>query len=334
MRLLTGHSRKVTSLAFVPGRPLLATGSADQRVLLWDLTGSGPPTVLKGHRAYVHALAAAPDGSVLASGSGDRTIRVWDLPYGNPQKVLAGHSGPVTRLAFAPDGRLLVSGAFGDGGRYLGEALLWVPAAWREPPVGSFELTWAAQVHLLSPAAGEFLGLCQPPHPVWALAYAPNGRRLFVAGRRTGHLWDPTAWALVTNWDSDRAIRGAAFSPDGRLLALALMREVVFDTSTATDRGPTRFVRLSHPGKGISATAFSPDGRVLATAGENGEVRLWDVAGVLAQAHPRRSVLVERPQTVRAVGLGKLHDLAYSPDGLTLAAAGDRGVLIWDVDEG
>jgi WD40 repeat protein len=98
---------------------VLATGSSDRTVRLWDLTDAkaarplGPP--LEGHRSSVVNLAFSADGKMLASGSSDKTIRLWDLadagaarPLGPP---LEGHRDIVRSLAFSPDGKALASGS-------------------------------------------------------------------------------------------------------------------------------------------------------------------------------------------------------------------------------
>ena len=112
---LTGHTGWVSSVAFgtgPDGRLLLASGSDDGTVRLWDpLTGAPVGEPLTGHTGAVSSVAfgTGPDGRLLlASGSGDRTVRLWDPVTGAPVgEPLTGHTGEVTSVAFgtAPDGR-------------------------------------------------------------------------------------------------------------------------------------------------------------------------------------------------------------------------------------
>jgi WD40 repeat protein len=77
---LTGPSDSVTSVAFSPDGSLLAAGSLDNTVQLWDVA-SGEPVgrPLIGHTGGVNAVAFSPDGRLLASASDDTTIRIWDI---------------------------------------------------------------------------------------------------------------------------------------------------------------------------------------------------------------------------------------------------------------
>jgi len=77
---LKGHSGGVYALAFSPDGKVLASGSWDDIVQLWDPAIGACLATLKGYSGGVYALAFSPDGKVLASGSGDNIVRLWGNP--------------------------------------------------------------------------------------------------------------------------------------------------------------------------------------------------------------------------------------------------------------
>ena len=72
----TVHADSVTALAMFPGG-LLASGSADRSIRLWDVKVCAETARLEGGDHPVSALALLADGR-LASGCSDGTIRIWD----------------------------------------------------------------------------------------------------------------------------------------------------------------------------------------------------------------------------------------------------------------
>lgn len=108
---LTGHSDKVTCVAFSPkNRQILASCSYDKTIKVWNISTGKELATLDGHKDGVYTVIFSPDGKILASGSDDRTIKLWPLDTGEP-RTLRGHSAAITCLAFNPDGRTLVSGS-------------------------------------------------------------------------------------------------------------------------------------------------------------------------------------------------------------------------------
>ena len=114
---LAGHKNPISSVAFHPTAPLLATGSGDKTVRLWLLSSDNSSatcvSTLAGHSDWVTSVAFHPTAPLLATGSRDKTLRLWLLSSDNSSATcvatLAGHSGPVYSVAFHPTAPLLAT---------------------------------------------------------------------------------------------------------------------------------------------------------------------------------------------------------------------------------
>src|SRR5947199_100279 len=101
------QSSYVYSVAISPDRHLLASGSRDCTIKLWNLHTGQELLTLRGHTHAVHSVAFSSDGQSLASSSEDQTIKLWDLYTGKELCTITSHSSPIWGVIFSPDGHFL-----------------------------------------------------------------------------------------------------------------------------------------------------------------------------------------------------------------------------------
>ncbi|MDT4967578.1 MAG: hypothetical protein QOJ64_2315 [Acidobacteriota bacterium] len=106
---LSRLSPAIHSLAFSPSGNILASGSSDGIIRLWQMNGNDALRIMKGHSDEVSSLSFSPDGKVLASSSRDKTIKLWNVETGKETQNLRGHTEWVHDVSFSPDGTLLAS---------------------------------------------------------------------------------------------------------------------------------------------------------------------------------------------------------------------------------
>lgn len=99
---LPGHAEAILSTSFSADGGLLATGSGDHTVRLWDSNTELPKATLKAHRDWVLCIAWSACGRYLLSGGKDGQVAVWAPPQAEPLKLITAHKKWVNALAWAP----------------------------------------------------------------------------------------------------------------------------------------------------------------------------------------------------------------------------------------
>ncbi|MET8156713.1 PQQ-binding-like beta-propeller repeat protein [Sphaerisporangium sp. NPDC005289] len=303
-------------LAFSPDGRLLAAAGHDHRLWIWNAADGKPvgvPLRPDDRNAYTapNVVAFSPDGKLLAAGCNDGTVRLWDMtaghPAGPPARRFTGPDRAVHALAFSPDGTVLAAGTGHDDGR----------------------------VRLWSMTTGRLLGAPLRAQPtgqdigVNTVAFSPDGK-LMATYAESGlvRLWDPATGRVVRQFPSGAPAtfaEGMAFSPDGRLLAVAdgnddLIR--LWNPATGRQTGETLAVN-STVSSYVNGLAFSPRGHILAGAAGDGTVRLWDLAARRFVGQPLRAATGNAAPVI--------YDLAFRGQGDLLAVISSDGrVRLWN----
>lgn len=114
--LLTGHQSAIYTMKFNPSGTIVASGSHDREIFLWNVYGDCKNfMVLKGHKNAVLDLQWTTDGSNIISASPDKTLRAWDVETGMQIKKMSEHSSVVNSCCPNRRGPLNIVSGSDDG---------------------------------------------------------------------------------------------------------------------------------------------------------------------------------------------------------------------------
>jgi WD40 repeat protein len=306
MRFLKGQQPPYRGVAYLPDGRALITATQSGVVTLWNLDGGSELTRLAYRLVRIDSIALSPDGCLLAA-AGD-ALTVWDVRAGAIAERF--ESLPHLRgVAFALNGSRLVASiyhGFATAARECGLAM-WDTVDGRALP--RFPTDGSAR---------------------W-LTTGPDGQSVFgESGYRVArwHLPSETEHPTQLALTSSSAL---AASPAAGVVAQGSYRTVEIRDAT----GERLLARWDAHKKGVFALAFSADGTLLATGGGDEVVKVWDVSGVAGVlADPNALPLTAIPERgAYEWRLGPVRAIAFSPDGLTAAAVGDRvKFVVWDLN--
>ncbi|OYD87099.1 serine/threonine protein kinase [Nostoc sp. 'Peltigera membranacea cyanobiont' 213] len=108
---LSGHAWAVLTVAFSPDGQILATGSDDNTIKLWEVNTGQLICTLVGHSWSVVAVAFTADGETLLSASCDKTVKLWKVSTAEEIVTLSGHIDSVSAVAVSKVRQLIASGS-------------------------------------------------------------------------------------------------------------------------------------------------------------------------------------------------------------------------------
>ncbi|KAF4029682.1 WD domain G-beta repeat [Phytophthora infestans] len=210
------HKGFVSCVAFNPQGSLVATGSHDENVRLWDVRNGRTVAIIGAHQEPVVSVQFHPtDGSLLVTGGYDGLVRVWDVASRQClRSIVTDPAAPVGSARFTPNGRYVLSATLdgtvrlwdymrdicvrtysGHVNRKFSMQCAFLEQQWNQQPVvacGSEDsrvFMWDVDTQNVSSV------LTGHDHPVLALAAHPTSALMVSGSNRDIKMWTPSVAA-------------------------------------------------------------------------------------------------------------------------------------------
>lgn len=341
----TGHLKGIVAVAVSRDGKLIASGSEDQTIKIWDAETMRELRTFKGYEADYDSgtrdrLYFTPDGEILIAGD-QKGITLWNVGTGARLNRFEKNYRP----ALSPDGRLLAMEE--SGAKILlrqfpnGNLVRELKVGWEEL-LNAHDMSFNADGTLLAVAnekgtryfnteTGVLMRTIGPATPQFRIAFSSNGQLLVGATLNTLTVWDfatgrelrkmtlPIVIAKDTKQQFENKLYSITFSSDNQHLAVAtLFGMQVWDATTGKLEREWGDDRMTVDR--FDAAAFSSDGKTLVGGALPGSVYRWDVSS-------GRELSRSTTQTAQ------LEDVAFSPNGELMATEGGT-TNIWNLAAG
>lgn len=307
------HKASVEGITWSPDSTRLASCSRDCTVHIWHVPHNTAATlqIMHGHSEPVLAVAWSPDGTRLASCGLDRTVKVWDVATGKELLTYHGHSDTVHRVVWSPDSSLLASASSDH------TVQVW------QADTGQLILTYHGHTESVN-----------------ALTWSHDGQAIASGGADSVvHVWNAlTGQEMYTYHRHSAPITRLIWLPNSQRIASASEEYWKEESDNTLIRDNTTMLQIwdAYTGNNtvicdteyhhhaINALTNSPDGAYVAGMGYSHAISVYDIKSGKEVAHVQN--FRDRSQK----SLGRIYDIAWSPDGKYIAVASQMGEAhIW-----
>ncbi|MEN8249168.1 MAG: caspase family protein [Bacteroidota bacterium] len=310
-----GHALAVRSVCFSPDGKLLASGSEDKTVKIWEFSTGRELKTLNGHQSNVNQVLFTSDGAQVVSASRDRYVFFWDLKTGEIVKQFYYPDENIVSIALSPSDKLLAIGSTARVVRVIDLKTDSVTYKWKANPTQK-----GAYVEFNSDGSKLVVGEDDRIAKVYSLS---DGALLHTIREPSGMCGNCDTKATFLN--DERIIKGSRRSP------LAIR--------SINDDQPRAFMEDSP--ESLHALKLSPDKSKMISVDEDSAVvwdiksrkRLFTLDNGLSPINPKYGLNLLGKMTSRRSD--QFNDVSFSPDGKWLATAANNNLItIWDAQTG
>ena len=253
------------SVDFSPCSKMLASGTNDGRVRVWDTGSLALKSENEGHESYVVAVRWSPKDNAVFSGGTEGSVLGWDLTKRVRKQRRVGHDGKIYSLVVSDDQKLVASGC------EAGQLYVW---------------DWESGQPVFS---GECL------HFVTGIVFSPDSSLVATLGCEDGNLqvWNVKRgrelWhrrgVPYTGGGGGRqkihdVVNSVAFNPTSEMIACVEgdyqeAKKVVFRRS----KTGKEVRRICDPETNFSCVAFAPTKGGFALGCDTGDIQIWTARG-------------------------------------------------------
>ena len=301
---LDDHTQGIAAIAISPDGELLASGSSDGELRIWEIATGETVVSIQAHEWALNSLDWSPDGSTIASSTTDRFVKLWDPSNGELRDTIEARlMDYVLKVQFTPDGdHLAIAGP--ECLVVLRDAengILYKTYHQRgcRPRSGGSIYSWG--IDFDSASDELLLGFSQP---------ACNCGSIQRWGMEV----------IATNelvYGYNLPVDDLVLSPDGKDIAITMVATSFIRVIDAESIYPLRDLHGHH--FRVNSVNYSPDGDLLASGSNDRRVGLWDTeSGELLRFITGHSDAVTQVQ--------------FSPDATYLVSSSKDGlVIVWAV---
>ncbi len=239
------HIDQVNTVAWSPDGTLIASGSNDKQVRIWNPLANKTIRFYINHQDAVSSVAWSPHGTYIASGSFDKTVQVWNASTGELIYSFKGHQDVVNTVAWSPDGTYIASGSSDKTVR-----------VWK---VSTHELIYTYNQH------SDFVSSV-----LWSI----DGKQIASASDdMTVQIWFALTGSNSYAYQEHKgAVFAIALSSDGTRVASASSDKTVqiWNFSSAD-----KIYTYPKHTDNVLAVAWSPNGKKVVSGGVDKIIRIW-----------------------------------------------------------